>query len=102
VTNWTLSDRRRRVDLDVRIPYGSDAERVLVLLLEVAGRDPRVMRAPEPESLFMGFGEKDLQFQLRAWTEDPHWVRLRSDLGVTIQEAMREARIGAAAGRPDR
>jgi potassium efflux system protein len=94
VTNWTLSDRRRRVDLDLRVPDGSDAERVLALLVDVARRDPRVMKDPEPESLLISFGDSALQFQLRVWTEDPRWMRLRSDLGVALQHELREAQIG--------
>ena len=68
---------------------------MLALLLEVAKRDPRVMKDPEPESLFTGFGEKALEFQLHVWTEEPRWARLRSDLGVAIQDAMRKAQIAA-------
>jgi hypothetical protein len=29
VTNWTLSDRRRRVEVDVGVEYGTDAQRAL-------------------------------------------------------------------------
>jgi small-conductance mechanosensitive channel len=96
VTNWTLSDRKRRVDLALRVPYGTDTEAVLALLVEVAKRDPRVMQDPEPESLFTGFGDSALECQLRVWTEEPGWMRLRSDLGLAIQDAMRKAQIAPA------
>ena len=36
VTNWTLSDRRRRIDLDVGAEYGTPAQRVIDLLVGVA------------------------------------------------------------------
>jgi potassium-dependent mechanosensitive channel len=94
VTNWTLSDRRRRVTLGIGVAYGTAAERVLALLLDVVRREPRVMTDPAPDALFTGFGASALEFQLRFWTEDPGWMRLRSDIGVAIQEALREARIG--------
>jgi len=56
------------------------------------------MKDPEPESLFISFGDSALQFQLRVWTEDPRWVRLRSDLGVALEHALREAPIGVPPG----
>ena len=36
VTNWTLSDELRRIELPVGVAYGTDPERVVSLLLEVA------------------------------------------------------------------
>jgi len=93
VTNWTLSDRKRRVDVTLRVAYGTEAEVMLALLVGAAQRDPRVLADPEPEALLTAFGEKGVEYQLRAWTEDPHWTRLRSDLGVAIQTAMREKGI---------
>ena len=94
VTNWTLSDRRRRVTLGIGVAYGTAAERVLALLLDVVRREPRVMTDPAPDALFTGFGASALEFQLRFWTEDAGWMRLRSDIGVAIQDALREAQIG--------
>ena len=94
VTNWTLSDRRRRVSLAIGVAYGTAAQRVLALLLDVVRHDPRVMTVPPPEALFTGFGASALEFQLRFWTEDSRWMRLKSDIGVAIQDALREARIG--------
>src|SRR5262249_358031 len=88
VTNWTLSDRRRRVDLTMRVPNGTAAERVLALLLEVAKRDPRVLKDPGPESLLSGLGDSTLEYQLHVWTEEQQWMRLRSDLGVAIQNVL--------------
>ena len=95
VTNWTLSDRLRRVDLTVGVAHGTDPERVIALLLDVAGRDARVQKHPEPEALFVEFGASTLDFQLRVWTEEAHWMRLKSDLGVAIQRALRDAQLQA-------
>src|SRR5688572_18772915 len=36
VTNWTLSDQLRRIELPVGVAYGTDPERVVELLLKVA------------------------------------------------------------------
>ncbi len=93
VTNWTLSDRKRRIDLTLGVAYGTDAARMVKLLVEVAGENPDVASEPAPEAFFVGFGESSLDFQLRAWTDDPRWSRLRSELGIALQQALRDAGI---------
>jgi hypothetical protein len=41
----------------------------------------------------MRFGEASSDFQLRIWTDEPEWVRLRSDLAVALQRALRAVRV---------
>ena len=94
VTNWTLSDRRRRIDLDIiGVTGDTDPERIIALLGDIARRDPRVSSDPPPEALLMRFGEASADFQLRFWTDQSDWVRLRSDLGVALQRALRAVRL---------
>ncbi len=94
VINWTLSDRRRRVDLRVGVAYGADPEQVLALLVDVARKQRDVLAAPPPVALFKGFGESSLDFELRAWVErfEQH-VEAHSQLGVAVYAALREAGI---------
>jgi potassium efflux system protein len=90
VTNWTLSDRMRRIDLDIGIAYGTDPQRVIDLLSEVARSNPGVLPEPAPVVLFLGFGDSALNFQIRAWTARfEEWVRTRSDLGLAVQAALK-------------
>jgi potassium efflux system protein len=93
VTNWTLSDRRRRIDLDVGVTGDTDPERIITLLRDIARRDPRVSSDPPPEALLMRFGEAAADYQLRIWTDNPEWMRLRSDLAVALQRALRAVRV---------
>jgi len=92
VTNWTPFDYRRRLDIPVGVAYGSAPDKVLQVLTEVAQSHPDVAAAPAPVALFLGFGASALEFQLRAWTNrlDRHVV-VRSELGVAIYAALREA-----------
>jgi len=99
VTNWTLSDRRRRIELDVGVTGDTDPERIITLLTDLARRDPRVSSDPPPEALLMRFGETSADFQLRVWTDDPEWMRLRSDLSVVLQRALRAVRVQDSAAK---
>jgi potassium efflux system protein len=96
VINWTRSDNKRRVDLEVRVAYGSDLAVVLGLLQEAAAAHPKILSKPEPVAVFLGFGEKSLNFELRFWV--PHglsWPELRSEVAVTVAAKLREARINS-------
>ncbi len=94
VTNWTLSDRMRRFDLEVGVAYGTDPQRVVALLAEVARGTPGVLHEPPPVALFLGFGDSALNFQLRAWTAHfEEWMKTRSDLGLAVHDALEKAGI---------
>jgi small-conductance mechanosensitive channel len=94
VVNWTLSDRRRRLDLDVGIAYGTDPEVVLKLLKGVAEAHSSVLDEPEAQALFLEFGDSSLNFRLRVWI--PRYEEgfsIRSQLTVAINAALRDAGI---------
>lgn len=91
VTNWTFSDHRRRIEINVGVAYGTDPRRVIELLTAVAEAHPDVLTDPAPQALFLEFGDSSLDFQLRAWTDNSDvWVRMRSDLSVSIYEVLNE------------
>ena len=48
VTNWTLSDRTRRIDLPVGVDYGSAPDKVVDVLEAVARAHPQIMQTPPP------------------------------------------------------
>jgi small-conductance mechanosensitive channel len=94
VVNWTLSDRNRRIDIEVGAAYGSDPEHVLEILRAAAKDHPYVLAEPAPMALFKGFGESSLDFELRVWTAEPErWMPTRSEIAVAIAAAFREAGI---------
>jgi small-conductance mechanosensitive channel len=92
VINWTLSDEIRRMEIAVGVAYGTDPQRVLEMLIAVANEHPEVSHVPEPVALFLGFGDSSLNFELRAWTT-ADFVRVASELRVTINKALAEAGI---------
>ena len=94
VTNWTLSDNRRRVEVNVGVQYGTPAQRVIDLLVAVAEANSKVLSDPVPRAFFINFGDSALEFNLRVWidTSDDGFA-VRSDLGVAIQRALDDAAI---------
>jgi potassium efflux system protein len=87
--NWTLSDTRRRMEIPVGVAYGSPTAKVIELLTEVARAHPEVLEDPEPHTLFQGFGDSSLDFELRAWTEGD-FIAIASDLRLGIDRILAE------------
>ncbi len=94
VVNWTLSDRIRRLEIEVGVAYGTDPGQVCRLLLGVAGAHPGALASPAPVALFTGFGDSALNFQLRVWTDQwDGWPVVASEVRVGIARALAEAGI---------
>lgn len=94
VTNWTLTDQNRRVDVDLGVAYGSDVTRVMQLLQETTRATPGIADDPAPAVLFTGFGASSLDFAIRAWTHQfDDWSTIRSDLMSRLYAALAGADI---------
>jgi potassium-dependent mechanosensitive channel len=92
VTNWTLSDRLRRVDLPVGVNYGADPKKVIELLEQVAGAHPDVLPEPGPRALFMAYGDSSINFELRVWPRQFNLAaQVKSDLAAAIYDAVQAA-----------
>jgi potassium efflux system protein len=94
LTNWTQSDRLRRIEIAVGVAYGTDPDAVIEVLREAENRQQGLVDDPAPQVLFQGFGESSLDFLLRAWVEDnDQWVTIQSDLALAVNRGLRERDI---------
>jgi potassium-dependent mechanosensitive channel len=92
VTNWTLSDQLRRVDLPVGVNYGADPKKVIELLEQVARAHPDVLSQPAPRALFTSYGDSAINFELRVWPRSFNLAtQVKSDLATAVYDA-----VGAA------
>ena len=97
LTNWTLLDRSRRIEVSIGLAYGTEPNRAIAVLDAVARDTPGVVAEPAPTVLFMGFGASTLDFSVRAWTHDfDRWINIRSDLMTRMVDALRQAGIEIA------
>jgi len=89
VTNWTMSDRIRRIEVAVGVAYGTNPDVVIEVLREAEARQQGLVDDPAPQVLFVGFGESSLDFLLRAWVEDNDaWVTIRSELALAVNRGL--------------
>jgi len=94
VVNWTLSDRRRRIKVSLGVTYGTDPNKVLEILNDVAKDHSSVLDTPAPSALFVGFGESSLDFELRfSIPEFDDWLSVKSEITLAINNALKDAKI---------
>ncbi|KAA3619048.1 MAG: potassium transporter [Proteobacteria bacterium] len=65
--NWTLSDPINRTLIPVGVAYGSDVDKALQIMLDVAKQHPHVLDEPEPVVVFEKFGASSLDLVLRCY-----------------------------------
>ncbi len=95
VTNWSHGDERVQIRLPIGVAYGTDVEKLKVVLLEVAAENPNVLKTPKASVYFESFGDSALLFELGVWTADMTHSprRFRSDLNFAIERKLRENKI---------
>ena len=109
ITNWSLSDQIMRVVIDIGIGYSSDAKKAEKILLEIAKDNPKVLEAPAPSVVFVGFGADSLDFKLRVFvnlenqTSAQHQIRHEinerfAKAGIEIPFAQRDVHISPNEG----
>lgn len=116
VLNHSYTSPQVRLALQVQVAYDSDVEKALALLVEIALREPRVLRgAQAPKSFLVNFADNGITLELGVWINDPHvgQLDLKSSLnrailkefganGIQIPFPQRDIRIvGAIAAQPD-
>ena len=68
VINWKYNDDSVRFHVPVSVAYGTDAQLVKRVLLEVAQADPDVLDTPEPNVWLKAFGDDGVAFELMVWS----------------------------------
>jgi potassium-dependent mechanosensitive channel len=94
VTNWTLSDVLRALEVSVNVAEGADPQRVIELLKTTAANLPGVVKEPQPQVHIANFAANAVTFQLRAWTDQHRTLaQLRSDLSLAVMADLARAKI---------
>ena len=92
VENWTHTQRRTRLKLDVGVHHESDVKSVIALCEEAARAVERVLPDPAPKCLFIEFGESSLKLQLRFWIGDAQngVQNVKSDVLIEIWQRFKQ------------
>lgn len=94
VKNMTLTGNTGRVVVPVGVAYGTDAEKVRSLLLDIATKHEMVLKFPASTVLFMGLGESSIDLELRCFVKDVNsMLTVRSDMYFTIYKTLEKEGI---------
>tara|TARA_R110000744_G_scaffold44106_1_gene98572 strand:- start:111579 stop:114917 length:3339 start_codon:yes stop_codon:yes gene_type:complete len=100
--NWTLSDPVTRIVIPVGVAYGSDTEKVVSLLVQVANNNHSVFEDPAPAALFLAFGASSLDFELRVFARAVvDRAMVTHELHMQIEKQFRQAGIEIAYPQQD-
>jgi small-conductance mechanosensitive channel len=90
VVNWTLSDKRRRIEVLAGVAYGSDPHKAQSLFQKILDEHPDVLKNPKPVVLFKDLGESSLDFRLLFWTSNfEEWLRIKSEIVFRIHDGLK-------------
>ena len=84
LVNWTLSDSKRRIDIPLRIAYGSELEKVKQILLDAATAHPMVLEDPEPQALVISFGDDSINLELRFVVDFGNGIQSKDEVQMTV------------------
>jgi len=93
VVNWTLSDRYRRLELDVGVAYGNRPAEVIAILEAVVSAHEGALKTPAPFVRFRGFGDSSLDFRVYVWVDYDEGLTQTSAILSEIYDALAEAGI---------
>ena len=94
VINWTLSDKRKRIEIISGVAYGSDIHRVQKLFYKILDEHPDILKDPKPNVLFNNLSDSSLDFRLLFWTDNfDNWTMIRSEVMFRIYDVLNEAGI---------
>lgn len=95
--NWSLSDPIIRITVNVGIDYGSNVQRALAIMEEVAAAHGNVLADPPPLITFDSFGDNTLNLKMRCYLPDiDRRAKTISELHLTIHDRFHQEGIGIA------
>jgi potassium efflux system protein len=89
VTNWTLSNRQRGIEIKLAVGASAKPAEVIELLKKTAAGHKQITDNPPPEAFLIDFSADAFNYELHAWTNSAEeWVQVRSDLSVAIHDVL--------------
>lgn len=87
ISNWTLTNRRRRFFIEIRTHGKANPAEVITILSDLAASHMHVIKDPKPFVVFEGQKEQALIFKLYYWQEGEILIT-RSELNTQIYIAL--------------
>lgn len=83
----------RRSDLNLKVEFGENLERVKVLLKKIAAENLLVLREPEPLILFRDFGHVGVDILFGVWTLQENFLEVKNGVLEAVLKEFEQAGI---------
>ncbi len=95
VTNWTYSNNRARIEVQIGIAYHSNLDNAKEIMLSCAKSHKKCIAYPEPECFVTSFNDYDITMTLYFWINDIIDGRMgaKSDVMISVFNAFKENNI---------
>jgi small-conductance mechanosensitive channel len=94
ITNWTLTNTYRRIELIIGVAYDSDLTRVKELLDHLVENHHGIIKFPVPVILLHEFSDSSVNFRVLFWTADfDSWTSLKSSVLLEIFEVFKQNNV---------
>ena len=95
VTNWTYSNNRARIEIQIGVGYQSDLNKAKEIMLSCAKSHKKSIAYPEPECFITSFNEYDITVTLYFWISDIVDGRMgaKSDVMIDVFNSLKENNI---------
>ncbi len=88
--NWTLSDKRRRLDVTIGVAYDSDMRKVKTIIEEALIHE-KILENPHSRVLMENFGDSSVDFRVLFWVESiDFWIDVRAEVMTKIYSSFAE------------
>ena len=92
--NWTMSNEKRRVDIEVQVIFGTDVLKVKEFLLGLLEADERILKQPAPTVELVELKNSAASLRIYFWVVKVYeWESTRSDLLQEIDRVFKENAI---------
>jgi potassium efflux system protein len=93
--NWTMSDEKRRVDIELNVVFGTDLIKVKKILQELLDSDERILKQPTPTLELVELKDSTVDLLIYFWVVQVQyeWINTRSDLILAIDRLFKENNI---------
>jgi small-conductance mechanosensitive channel len=95
VTNWTLSNCERLIEIPVNVGPTANVQHVLDLLVAAARANSSVLKNPAPSAIVIAIAAASTSVKLRCWidSEEVDWAIVTTELTLAVQAALQKENI---------
>ncbi|MCK5736678.1 MAG: mechanosensitive ion channel, partial [Spirochaetaceae bacterium] len=96
LVNWTLSDSKRRIDIPLRVVYGTSLDEVKAILVACAVENPLVLDDPQPHAIIIDFATDAINIELRFVVDFGNGIQVRDEVQMAVDRIFKEKGIAFA------